>query len=663
MLAALRRGCSLAIILILSRTSVPLNGSTVSTCDEAGLREALNDGGTVTFSCDGTIRLSSPILIVRDTTLDANGHNVTLSGDDSVRLLEVSSGITLGLVNITLANGRDMGALDPASASGGPGQGGAMKVQGGTVWALNCRLVGNKAVGDQGKDGNAATFIPPGAGGAGEGGAIYATAAILRLTNCVFSSNEADGGKGGNATGTIGIQFGGPGGTGRGGAICAVSSQLDLQNVTLENNKANRGAEGNGNQFSGDFPSTFGGAVYLDATAGTFMGCTWRSNGAATAGGACFSQGGALLCVGCSFEQNEVGTSLQARGGAIYTLSNRLALVSCSFRTNAAQGSSSFAIRAIGRFGGTAEGAAVSSIGGELAVSNCAFVANLAQGGDGSVVGPPLFALAAGSSRGGGIYNEGTATVINSTFAQNAARAGHSAFPDNSGAHGGAFGHARGQARIGFSTIADNRVSDTLTNIASSSGAGCSLLGGALVLANTILSDNLANTEGRTNVPANAAGPIEDGGHNLSSDSTPPYSAPGSHNNTDAKLGPLVDPDGSTATLALLPGSPAIDAGDDARCPATDQRGVARPALLHCDIGAYEFLPDSFAFTSISVNASSLTLHGTGIPGQSFRLQASLDFSGWADVGSGVVSPSGEFQILTTSSSQTGSQFYRIVAP
>jgi hypothetical protein len=53
--------------------------------------------------------------------------------------------------------------------------------------------------------------------------------------------------------------------------------------------------------------------------------------------------------------------------------------------------------------------------------------------------------------------------------------------------------------------------------------------------------------------------------------------------------------------MALLPGSPAIDAGYGLVCSmfpvdGVDQRGVARPIGLGCDIGAYEapmwlFLP------------------------------------------------------------------------
>ena len=51
-------------------------------------------------------------------------------------------------------------------------------------------------------------------------------------------------------------------------------------------------------------------------------------------------------------------------------------------------------------------------------------------------------------------------------------------------------------------------------------------------------------------------------------------------------LGPLGDYGGGTQTIPLLPGSPAIDAGDTANCPTYDQRGVARVGA--CDIGAYE---------------------------------------------------------------------------
>jgi hypothetical protein len=68
-------------------------------------------------------------------------------------------------------------------------------------------------------------------------------------------------------------------------------------------------------------------------------------------------------------------------------------------------------------------------------------------------------------------------------------------------------------------------------------------------------------------------------------------------------LGPLQNNGGSTETHALLPGSPAIDAGaavctDASGAPlTTDQRGRPRPidgngdGMRACDIGAFEFFP------------------------------------------------------------------------
>jgi hypothetical protein len=43
--------------------------------------------------------------------------------------------------------------------------------------------------------------------------------------------------------------------------------------------------------------------------------------------------------------------------------------------------------------------------------------------------------------------------------------------------------------------------------------------------------------------------------------------------------------------MALQTGSPAIDAGDNSVCPATDARGIPRPRGALCDICAFEYSP------------------------------------------------------------------------
>ncbi|HEY0632351.1 MAG TPA: choice-of-anchor Q domain-containing protein, partial [Thermoleophilaceae bacterium] len=97
--------------------------------------------------------------------------------------------------------------------------------------------------------------------------------------------------------------------------------------------------------------------------------------------------------------------------------------------------------------------------------------------------------------------------------------------------------------------------------------------------------------------PANCAkgsGSIVSGGSNIDSGSTCGFGAAGDKSDTDPKLGPLADNGGQTQTMALLSGSPAIDAVlSGCPPPDTDQRGITRPKQQGCDIGAFEYVPPS----------------------------------------------------------------------
>ncbi len=107
----------LVTILVLLALAVPASpahaGGIVSVCDEAHLLAALAGGGTVTFSCSGTIILTAEITIAADTTIDGSGQTVTISGNHAVRVFTVNSGVTLNLNKLTVANG------NAASGDGG----------------------------------------------------------------------------------------------------------------------------------------------------------------------------------------------------------------------------------------------------------------------------------------------------------------------------------------------------------------------------------------------------------------------------------------------------------------------------------------------------------------------------------------------------------------
>lgn len=97
---------------------------------------------------------------------------------------------------------------------------------------------------------------------------------------------------------------------------------------------------------------------------------------------------------------------------------------------------------------------------------------------------------------------------------------------------------------------------------------------GALTINNTIVQG--ANS-------AECSGAVAGGSNNIGSDT----SCGAGFTVTDPLLGPLQDNRGVNPTWALLAGSPAINAGNNAACAAIDQRGVPRIDGA-CDIGAFE---------------------------------------------------------------------------
>jgi hypothetical protein len=95
--------------------------------------------------------------------------------------------------------------------------------------------------------------------------------------------------------------------------------------------------------------------------------------------------------------------------------------------------------------------------------------------------------------------------------------------------------------------------------------------------------------------------------------------------NRNPLLGPLQNNGGPTDTRALWPGSPAVDRANNALCPATDQRSVARRdgdgnGTVICDIGSYE----RSDFSSPKVSS---TTPAAGVTGASVGANLTATFS------------------------------------
>ena len=144
---------------------------------------------------------------------------------------------------------------------------------------------------------------------------------------------------------------------------------------------------------------------------------------------------------------------------------------------------------------------------------------------------------------------------------------------------GGIF--AVGTVNISNSTFSDNYII--------SFGNG----GGIYNRATLEIGNTIVNKTGQGENIFNSGGTITSAGYNLSNDDGGGYlNGPGDLINTDPLLGPLQDNGGPTQTYALLPGSPAIDAGDPSFAPPPwfDQRGPDFYRLRNdrIDIGSFE---------------------------------------------------------------------------
>jgi CSLREA domain-containing protein len=320
----------------------------------------------------------------------------------------------------------------------------------------------------------------------------------------------------------------------------APGATLALENLTVTNGSA-----------------PHGGGIYSEGVLALNNGRVINNQASGTGGGI-HNHNGDVTLTASAVDGNHAGDI----GGGIYVRDGSVTLRGSTVSDNTAD-----------------SGAGIYNIDGTVDVSDSSVSDNTAVSGSGGGIETDIDgevsltrSTVSGNSAatfGGGIYdNGGTLVVANSTVSGNEA----------GGDGGGILNHA--------GLIVTNA---TITaNAAAGAGGGVfNEPGGQFTLRNSIIVDQETGDDCAGDAPISA-------GHNLDSDGTCGLTEDGDIPEGDANVGPLADNGGPTLTHALLQGSDAIDAGDDAVCAAppvngVDQRGGLRPAGKACDIGAFEF--------------------------------------------------------------------------
>jgi hypothetical protein len=400
----------------------------------------------------------------------------------------------------------------------------------------------------------------------GDGGGIDSSTATVTVTDSILSGNisrEWGGGihsTSGTVTVTHSILSGNEGFMAGGGIGSNGNATVTVTDSTFSGNSVLRSSGGGIWNFSGT----------VTVTHSILSGNSTATNGS---GGAIFA-GGSLTVIDSTISGNLAGLG----GGGIHS-GRSLTIINSTISGNSARNESAAAIgggissgqdttitnsiisdnSASGEDG---EGGGIGSLGDFLTISNSTLSGNSASG---------IFA-----SAGGGIYNDGTLTVTDSTLSAN-----------SSGASGGGI------------FIHNDIVGSTVTITSSTLSGNFAASGGGIAFTSNVGPAYIRNTIAASNTAAtfpDVTGALTSQGHNLIGDGTGGSGFVASdlvgsaQNPIDPRLGPLANNGGPTQTMALLPGSRAIDAGDNTDAPEWDQRGPGFPRIVNgiIDIGAFE---------------------------------------------------------------------------
>lgn len=349
-------------------------------------------------------------------------------------------------------------------------------------------------------------------------------------------------------------------------------------------------------------------------------------------------------------------------GGAIFNQGN-LTLNGVTVEQSAAVGGSSGSGTATtsGTIGTTPASAGTFGAGGAGSSSGSGGAGSFGGGGgSGTTVGAGGFGAGAGTSTlgggglgaGGAIFNMyGTTTLINTTLASNIAQGGG----NGASGYGGAVFNLDGTLNVTSSTIAYNEATGggavyNLSYGSTTNSAGTAQgVPSTVTLTNSILADSFAGSDLVNDENSSTAGAA------VVNATTPNIvvmtstidgaTTNGTPLTSNPQLGLLTNNGGSTPTMALMPGSPALGAGAAASTePTTDQRGMTRGTVL--DLGAYQGTPPGTTATTTTSTSMTLTSTSTSTGG-SITLTATITPA------SGGATPTGTVQFVDTTSGTT----------